>query len=74
MTDRLAFGSGPLLPGDLLFVATDAFAHWMLGQAAPDQAALWAVLADLHHDATFAALVADQRAASCASGITAVVP
>jgi hypothetical protein len=63
MMDGLVFGGGPLRPGDLLFVATDAFAHWMLGQVDRDQSTLWAVLAELDHDATFTALVTDQRAA-----------
>jgi hypothetical protein len=63
MMRGLLFGRGRLRPGDLLFVATDAFAHWMLGQVDRDQATLWAVLAGLDHDATFAALVAGQRAA-----------
>jgi hypothetical protein len=61
MSARLLFGAGELADGDLLFAATDAFAHWMLGRA--DQHALWTLLAGLDHDETFAALVADQRAA-----------
>jgi len=58
----LAFSGGPLRMGDLLFVATDAFAHWILTRLRGDQATLWAVLAELDHDATFAALVGDARA------------
>lgn len=63
MLAELEWASGPLRPGDLLFVATDALAHWMLAEAARDPAPLWSLLAALDHDATFAALVADQRAA-----------
>ncbi len=61
MLARLTFGSGQLLAGDLLFVATDAFAHWMLQQVAADQDTLWRTLAELDHDVTFTDLVADQR-------------
>jgi hypothetical protein len=63
MMRHLAFGRGSLRAGDLLFVATDAFAHWILHQAAIDQSALWTVLTGLDHHATFAELVADQRGA-----------
>lgn len=61
MLNQLTFGRGPLLPGDLLFVATDAFAHWMLQQVATSQDVLWSTLAELDHEATFTDLVADQR-------------
>src|SRR5206468_10642512 len=63
MLAELECSSGPVRPDDLLFVATDAMAHWMLAEIARDQAPLWTLLAELDHDATFAALVADQRAA-----------
>lgn len=62
MLRGLLFGRGEVASGDLLFVATDAFAHWVLRQAATDQAPLWTVLSGLDHDAAFAELVADQRA------------
>lgn len=61
MMRNLTFGHGPLRPGDLLFVATDAFAHWMLHEVTANQDKLWTVLSELDHDATFRELVADQR-------------
>jgi hypothetical protein len=61
MLGRLSFGRGALSPGDLLFVATDAFAHWMLQQVATDQDALWSTLTELDHDVAFTDLVTDQR-------------
>jgi hypothetical protein len=61
MMRHLSFGRGPLRAGDLLFVATDAMAHWMLQQAAIDQRALWTVLTEVDHETTFTELVADQR-------------
>jgi hypothetical protein len=63
MLRSLEFARGRIRDGDLLFVATDALAHWLLLEVARDEATLWAALAELDHDATFAALVADQRAA-----------
>lgn len=63
MLRALAFARGDLADGDLLFLATDALARWLLLEAARDQAGLWGLLAELDHDATFAALVTDQRAA-----------
>src|SRR5205814_2286999 len=33
MSGRLLFGAGELADGDVLYAATDAFAHWMLGRA-----------------------------------------
>jgi hypothetical protein len=59
MLGRITFGRGGLLPGDLLFVATDAFAHWMLQRAG--EASLWTMLAGLDHDMTFTELVSDER-------------
>jgi hypothetical protein len=61
MMRKLTFGHGRLQVGDLLFVATDALAHWMLTQATVDPNALWALLGELDHDRTFRELVADQR-------------
>lgn len=60
MMRRIAFADGRLQLADTLYLATDALAHWMLRQDGP---ALWSLLRDLDHDAMFAALVADQRAA-----------
>jgi hypothetical protein len=62
MMRALQFAGGELVDGDLLFLATDALAQWLLLVAPDDGLQLWALLDDLDHDATFAALVADQRA------------
>lgn len=50
-----------LLDGDLLFVATDALAHWMLRRAEVDAAGMFSVLAALVHIDSFRRLVDDQR-------------
>ncbi|WP_232665170.1 hypothetical protein [Pseudonocardia sp. TRM90224] len=63
MARRLEFAYGDIRAGDLLFMATDALAQWLLVEARRNQHVLWDLLADVDHDATFAALVADQRAA-----------
>ncbi len=63
MVRGLDLAAGEVQAGDVLFIATDALAAWLLARAANDEATLWPVLVGLAHDATFAALVADQRAA-----------
>ncbi|ONH31121.1 hypothetical protein [Pseudofrankia asymbiotica] len=63
MLRGLELASGEVRAGDVLFVATDALAQWLLREVARDEAALWTALAGLDHDAAFAAIVADQRAA-----------
>src|SRR5882757_839399 len=63
MMSDLEIGRGELRLGDQLFIATDAFAHWVLQRLQRDDQQLWRVLSELDHDATFAALVADVRAA-----------
>jgi hypothetical protein len=63
MVRSLEFAHGGVREGDLLFIATDALAEWLLLEAGRDEAPLWAALTVLDHDATFAAMVADQRAA-----------
>lgn len=57
---RLAVGQGELADGDRLYLATDAFAHWMVRHAGD---LLWTVLDRLEHPAAFRRLVADQRRA-----------
>lgn len=59
MMSRLRYRRGPVGPGDVLFIATDAMAHWMLSSADPR---LFGILGDLDHPDVFAALVADRRA------------
>lgn len=61
MIDRLLAGSGELVDGDLLYVATDALAQWMVRTCQTDPAGLWRLLANLDHPAHFRALVADRR-------------
>jgi hypothetical protein len=60
---RLTRRSGRLSAGDRLYLATDAFAQWMVATDRSDPRALWDTLAVLDHPGTFRALVADRRAA-----------
>jgi hypothetical protein len=62
MMRALQFAGADLADGDLLYLATDALARWLLLTAPDDGPQLWGLLDELDHDATFAALVADQRA------------
>lgn len=62
MLERITVASHPVRGGDVLYLATDALAQWLLRERNRDEVALWARLAGLDHDATFAALVTDQRA------------
>jgi hypothetical protein len=62
MTDRLEFGGGTLAPGDLLFAATDALAHWIIRAIRYSERKVWDTLGCLVHPAVFARFVADQRA------------
>ncbi|WP_131745824.1 hypothetical protein [Frankia sp. Cppng1_Ct_nod] len=63
MLRDLKLSSGEVRAGDVLFVATDALAQWLLLETERDETSLWAALVALDHDAAFAAIVADQRAA-----------
>jgi hypothetical protein len=64
MMDGLATSQGGVLAsGDILFVATDALAEWMLGRVEHDRTELFSLLAGLGHPDSFAALVAHRRAA-----------
>lgn len=62
MRAALHRGAGTLTVGDRLFLATDAFAEWMVRVSASGQGRLWPVLSRLDHPARFRALVADRRA------------
>ena len=62
MTSELRGDHGLLEPGDFLFGATDAMAHWILRATGRDEKKVWHTLANLPHAAEFARLVADQRA------------
>lgn len=58
--DRLAWAGGDLEPGDLLYLATDALAQWLVRGDGP---ALWGTLAALVDPADFLDLVTAQRRA-----------
>lgn len=58
LVGRMLVARGDLADGDVLYLATDALAHWMVGA---DHHALWPTLAALGHPDTFHALVADRR-------------
>jgi hypothetical protein len=65
MSRQLQFGKGPLEAGDLIFVATDALAQWMLScDERGDGAWLWSTLGNpaLHPD-VFTKLIDEERRA-----------
>lgn len=61
MMAALSFSQGYLLPGDQLFLATDALAHWMLDRAGDPGVSVWGLLTDLNHPSVFRAMVDEQR-------------
>jgi hypothetical protein len=61
MMGSLSFNQGHLVPGDQLFIATDAFAHWMLDRAGEQSTSVWDVLTNVHHPSVFRAMVDEQR-------------
>lgn len=63
MVDALDRDEGSIEPGDRLFVATDAFAEWILRRTERQRRELFDLLGGLCHPDQFAALVADWRAA-----------
>lgn len=63
MVERLTIEHGELAVGDRLYLASDAFAKWMIQADRSDRTSLWTMLAKLDHPATFRRLVADQRRA-----------
>jgi hypothetical protein len=63
MSGQLLFGSGSVAPGDFLFAATDAMAHWIIRAIARGEEKVWTVLASLAHPSVFARLVGDHRKA-----------
>lgn len=60
---QLRFAEGDLAPGDLVYLATDALAHWMVRECRNDEKELWSVLAGLNHPERFRTLVDDRRTA-----------
>jgi hypothetical protein len=63
MRSRLQHATGRLAVGDLLFLATDAFAQWMVEESRAAADDLWPMLAGLVHPAAFRQLVAKKRTA-----------
>jgi hypothetical protein len=63
LAGRASFAEGDLADGDLLFLATDAFAQWVAAADLRDGRSLWTTLAGLDHPEAFRALVRDRRAA-----------
>jgi hypothetical protein len=63
MAQGVTFASGDLRVGDVLFLATDALAHWMVQRDEQDPHRLWTALSVLDHDYLFAQLVSQARAA-----------
>jgi hypothetical protein len=63
MSDHLLIGSGDLAPGDFLYAATDAMAHWITRAVARDEEKTWTSLSELVHPATFSRFVREQRSA-----------
>lgn len=61
MLERLLVGGGDLVDGDVLYVATDALAQWMVETDQRDRGSLWTVLAGLDHPDAFRTIVADRR-------------
>lgn len=60
---QFRFDRGLLVPGDLLFAATDAMAKWMLTWVEKDEKTLWRALEGLAGQADFDHLVGEQRRA-----------
>jgi hypothetical protein len=63
MSDHLLLGHGVLVPGDLLFAATDAMAHWITRAVIRDAAKTWTTLSEMVHPAIFTRFVQDHRRA-----------
>jgi len=63
MRSRLQRATGWLAVGDLLYLATDAFAQWMVHANSAHSGQLWPMLAGLGHPEEFRRLVSDERRA-----------
>lgn len=61
MLHNLDFARGELIPGDLLFLSTDAFAQWIVRFMQHDSQKVWDVLGRIDHPLSFERLVNDQR-------------
>jgi hypothetical protein len=63
MRAALRHAQGQLAVGDRLFLATDAFAEWVVRADRTHPGRLWPLLSRLHHPALFRQLVEDRRRA-----------
>ena len=63
MSGELLLRDGSLAPGDTIFVATDAFAKWMITCLEANDETLWPRLSELDHPVVFDKLVAAERKA-----------
>ena len=61
MGGQLEFQRGRLAPGDMIFVATDAFAKWMITRVERDDQTLWPMLGSMAHPSVFTRLVNAER-------------
>jgi hypothetical protein len=60
MLDAFDAREGALDSGDVLYLATDALAHWMIVENTRDPGTLWRLLASIDHPDAFARLVDDR--------------
>ncbi|MGD0068077.1 MAG: hypothetical protein ABSB76_32185 [Streptosporangiaceae bacterium] len=63
MSGELQLREGPLAAGDTIFVATDAFAKWMVTRHEARDKTLWPQLSGLDHPFVFDRIVAAERQA-----------
>ena len=63
MSGQLKFQRGRLAPRDMIFVATDAFAKWMITHVERGDEVLWPMLGSMGHPSVFTRLVNTERRA-----------
>ena len=63
MSGQREFQRGSLAPGDMIFVATDAFAKWMITRSERGDGVLWPMLGSMAHPSVFTRLVNAERRA-----------
>ena len=63
MSGQLQFQRGSLAPGDMIFVASDAFAKWMITRVERGEDVLWPMLGSMAHPSVFTRLVNAERKA-----------
>jgi hypothetical protein len=62
MREKLVISQGAIAADDVLFVATDACAEWILNLRGTEEAQLWKTLRGVTDPETFSRMVADYRA------------